>query len=240
MEKRTTNAIEGMRGALFVVATPIGNLKDISERARETLAAADCVFAEDTRVARRLLSALALPGKRTERLDEHVEAEKAALVVALMKEGKRCVLVSDAGTPGIADPGARLIRAIRNAWGAAPIIPIPGPSALTTALSISGVAANRFAFLGYPPAKKGRKTFFETAARMEIRPLVFFESPHRIAKTLQELRTAFGEQQRIFIARELTKHFEEWLEGTADELLRRMSDNRKTRGEFVVIIPGQK
>ena len=221
-------------GTLFIVATPIGNLKDISERAEETLKNADCIFAEDTRVARKLLNVLGIRGKCVERLDEHVESEKISFVKKLLKEGKNCAFISDAGTPGICDPGYRLVHALRT--GGVRIVPIPGPSAITSALSIAGVSANHFLFLGYPPHKKGRKTFFEKIGNVETWPIVLFESPHRIIKTLQDIQSALGQEQPVIVVRELTKIHEEVLAGSVSEILQKIKEGRD-RGEFVVIVP---
>lgn len=219
-------------GTLSVVATPIGNLGDITLRALETLKACDAIACEDTRVTAKLLAKF---GIEKPLLIYH-EASARALdtkVLALLAEGKHVVLVTDAGTPGLSDPGADLVAHAREEG--VRIESIPGPSALATALSIAGIPVTEFLFLGFPPHKKGRQTFFKAAAAEE-RIVIFYESPHRIEKALEALGE-FAPARRITLCRELTKMHEEVLKGTAAELLALIAaDENHVRGEFVVIV----
>ncbi len=218
-----------MEGKLYIVATPIGNLGDITLRSIETLKSADLVLAEDTRVAGKLLSHLGVK-KPVWRFDEYASAASYEKIKDLLAEGKNIAFVSDAGTPNIADPGAKLVAFIRqNAQ--ADIIPLPGPSAVVTALSASGLNADKFTFLGYPPHKKGRQTFFKELADIKVRPAVFYESPHRLAKTLEALGSA-----EIVVCKELTKLHEEVWRGKASEALEYFT-KEKGKGEFVIIAP---
>lgn len=204
-------------------------------RALRVLKEAAFVVAEDTRVTEKLLSRYEI-SRPVMRYDEHV-AERAHLrILRYLEAGDHVALVTDAGTPGIADPGARLAAYIRASNPDISIIPLPGPSAVVTALSAAGVSAEQFTFLGYPPHKKGRKTFFENLAKLEIRPVVLYESPHRLQKTFQELATACGADQRIIVAKELTKIHESIVDTTvtaAQDIFVR----EKGKGEFVLIIP---
>lgn len=217
-------------GTLFIVATPIGNLEDITLRALRTLKEADAIYAEDTRVTAKLLAKYEIK-KSMFRLDEAKETLKAQEVVERLEKGENIAYVSDAGTPGISDPGSRLVKAVREAGHT--VVAIPGPSALTAALSIAGVSCPNFLFLGFLPHKKGRQTALKGILG-EIRPIVLYESPHRILKLLEELEM-LGER-RIVIGRELTKMHEEVLSGSAYELRMRLDTAGTARGEFVVII----
>lgn len=224
---------EEQKGVLYVVGTPIGNLEDITPRALRTLNEVAVVFAEDTRVTKKLFDRYAIT-TRLERCDAQVEAAKIDAARSLLDEGKKVAFVSDAGTPGVSDPGARLVHAVREAGY--PITVIPGPSAVTAALSIAGVSADSFVFLGYPPHKKGRKTFFEELGR-EKRTVVFFESTHRILKALAALSDVVVDRQ-ILVLRELTKIHEEVIEGRPEEVLEILEQvPEKQKGEFVVIVP---
>lgn len=216
--------------ALFILATPIGNLEDITLRALRTLKEADVIYAEDTRVTAKLLAKYEIQ-KPVFRLDEAKEAIKADEVIERLEKGENIVYVSDAGTPGISDPGARLVRIVRDA-GHSPIA-IPGPSALTAALSIAGTSGHEFVFLGFLPHKKGRQTALKAIAE-EKRAVVLYESPHRILKLLEELEIL--SERRIVVARELTKIHEEVLSGSAYELRMRLETSGTARGEFVVIV----
>ncbi len=218
-------------GTLSIVATPIGNLEDITLRALRTLKEADAIFCEDTRVTSKLLARYEITGKTLVRADEASEEKAAQRAIEMLEEGKRVAYVSDAGTPGISDPGVRLVARVRSAgWR---IEAIPGASALTAALSIAGVDATEFVFLGFLPHKKGRQTALKGIVA-EKRTVVLYESPHRILKLLEELET-LGDRT-IVIARELTKMHEEVLSGTAYELRMRLDTAGTARGEFVVII----
>jgi 16S rRNA (cytidine1402-2'-O)-methyltransferase len=221
-------------GNLYIVATPIGNLKDITLRAIETLKNADLVLAEDTREAKKLLSHFEI-SKPIWRYDEYANKTLYDKVRELLLNGKNIALVTDAGTPAIADPGSKLTAFIQKEMPEVKIIPIPGPSALITALSVAGVEANLFIFLGYPPHKKGRQTFFRKLKEIKIRPIVFYESPHRIEKTFKSLEENFGDTE-IIVARELTKIHEEIWHGNAKTALTYFQGEKK-KGEFVIIIP---
>lgn len=224
---------------LSVVATPIGNLEDITLRAIRALKEADLVLCEDTRVTRTLLSKYDIS---TPTLSYHARSEdsKTEKILDLLREGKNLALVSDAGTPGISDPGIELVRTVREALPEVSVVAIPGPSALAAALSIAGVPAADFLFLGFLPHKKGRETLFREIAGSD-RAAVFYESPHRILKTLESLKEHFEKSETpvrsISLARELTKIYEEVVSGTASELLAHFEKNpERVRGEFVVIV----
>jgi len=217
-------------GILSIVATPIGNLEDITLRALRTLKEADVIYAEDTRVTSKLLAKYDIQ-KPIFRLDEAKETIKAKEVIERLEKGENVSYVSDAGTPGISDPGSRLVKAVREAGH--DVVAIPGPSALTAALSIAGLSGSEFVFLGFLPHKKGRQTALKGIVE-EKRAVVLYESPHRILKLLEELE-ALGER-RIVIGRELTKIHEEVLSGSAYELRMRLDTAGTARGEFVVIV----
>jgi 16S rRNA (cytidine1402-2'-O)-methyltransferase len=226
---------------LSVVGTPIGNLEDITLRALKTLSEADLVLCEDTRTTKKLFDrhGISVPVKS---YHAHSKISRTEEVIALLKEGKNLALVSDAGTPGISDPGAELVRIVRGqlsaeiSSGEIKVEAIPGPSALTAALSIAGVPCADFTFLGFLPHKKGRETLFKEIAASE-RTMVFYESPHRIMKTLESLQIHLNESKRVTICRELTKIFEEVVSGFAQEVKTYFETNKdKERGEFVVIV----
>lgn len=222
-------------GTLSIVATPIGNLEDITLRALRTLKECDVIYAEDTRVISKLLARYEIK-KPLQRLDATTETKKAAEVISRLEAGERVVFVSDAGTPGISDPGARLVALVREQLPDAKIEAIPGPSALTAALSIAGMDTGDFTFLGFLPHKKGRQTALKKLAASKI-PVVLYESPHRILKLLKEL----GDTPRVTIARELTKIHEEVVSGTPAEVLAHyMAHPDAIRGEFVVIIEAKR
>ncbi len=225
-----------MSGKFSIVATPIGNLGDLTFRALWNLKECTVIYAEDTRVTLKLLNHYGLR-KPVFRLDAATEERKAAEVIDRLERGEHVVYVTDAGTPGISDPGSRLISLIRANERTAEEIKIeavPGPSALTAALSIAGVSADQFLFLGFLPHKKGRQTAIKKIAASEI-PVVLYESPHRILKLLVELGKVSA-KCRVTIARELTKIHEEVLSGTPIELHEKLEKGKKVRGEFVVII----
>lgn len=220
------------RGRLSIVATPIGNLGDLTFRALWNLKECNAVYAEDTRVTLKLLNHYGLR-KSVFRLDAATESKKAEEIVERLRAGEHIVYVTDAGTPGVSDPGARLVRHIRTNMPEAKIEAVPGPSALTAALSVAGVNADEFLFLGFLPHKKGRQTMLKKIATSEV-PIILYESPHRIVKLLQELEKV-APKGNITIARELTKIHEEVLSGRPAELLEQIKKG-KARGEFVVII----
>ena len=219
--------------ALYLVASPIGNLGDITHRALQVLARCDVVAAEDTRVTRGLLSHFGI-GTRMIALHEHNEKRAAQALLSLLGDGKSVALVSDAGTPAVSDPGALVVRAVRDAGFA--VVPVPGPSALTTALSASGIEAYGVLFAGFLPVKGAARK--ERIAQLAASPwaLVLYESPHRIEATLGDLAAALGERD-VVVCRELTKRFEtitrvalaksvEWL----------LADPDRVRGEFVLVV----
>ena len=225
-------------GKLSIVATPIGNLEDVTLRALRTLKECDVIYAEDTRVISKLLARYEIK-KPLQRLDAATEVRKAGEVIARLEAGEHVVFVSDAGTPGISDPGARLVACVRehvkhSVFDMVHIEAIPGPSALTAVLSIAGLDATGFTFLGFLPHKKGRQTALKKLTESEI-PVVLYESPHRILKLLKELEAL--DISKVTIARELTKIHEEVVSGTPAELLAHFATHPDTiRGEFVVII----
>ena len=219
---------------LFIVATPIGNLEDITLRALRILKEVDLILAEDTRVTQKLLRQYEIK-KPVLRYDEHVAERTHARVVSELEKGKSIALVSDAGTPGISDPGVRLAAYVQEHAPEVSIVPIPGPSAITTALSVAGISANEFTFLGYPPHKKGRKTFFESVRNIEIRPVVLYESPHRLQKTFAGIAEAMGEDTKLVVAKELTKMYEEIWHGSLKEAAAYFQ-KEKGKGEFVIIL----
>src|SRR3989338_3073625 len=203
---------------LYVVATPIGNLDDITLRAISVLRSADFILAEDTRVTRVLLDKYNIPVKVIS-YHQHSKLQKIDYVIDLLKEGKKLALVTDAGTPGINDPGNYLIMKCLESLPNLKIVPIPGPNAAISALSMSGFPADKFIFLGFPPHKKGRRTFFQRINLLDD-TIVFYESKYRIVKAMQELKefSILGERQ-ILLARELTKQFETIYRGTIDEVM---------------------
>ncbi|MDI5889778.1 16S rRNA (cytidine(1402)-2'-O)-methyltransferase [Halomonas rhizosphaerae] len=224
-----------LTGSLYVVATPIGNLDDLSPRAARVLGEVAVIAAEDTRHSGRLLRHLGLSRPMLS-LHEHNEAARVDALDARLVAGEDIALVSDAGTPLISDPGFVLVRELR-ARGRR-IVPVPGPCALVAALSAAGLPTDRFLFQGFLPAKGGaRRGRLEALASRE-ETLVFYESPHRIRDTLADLATTLG-ARRVVLARELTKAFETFLDGSAAELLTRMEeDPDQARGEFVVMVAG--
>ncbi|HUD03944.1 MAG TPA: 16S rRNA (cytidine(1402)-2'-O)-methyltransferase [Candidatus Paceibacterota bacterium] len=222
-------------GTLYIVATPIGNLEDITLRAVRVLCEVDLILCEDTRMTKRLMDKYDIK-KPVKTFNSHSTAGGREDIYEMLSEGKNIALVTDAGTPGISDPGSFLVAEVREKFGdEIKITPVPGASALTTALSASGVPASDFLFLGFLPHKKGRQTLMKEIATSE-RTVVFYESPHRILKALAEL-SKFVPQRKITIARELTKIYEEYLSGTPEELSNLLKSNsQKQKGEFVVIV----
>ena len=225
-----------MSGTLFVVATPIGNLEDLSPRARQTLAEVDLVAAEDTRHTGRLLSHLGVKTRQIA-LHEHNEARVTAAVIEHLKDGRSVALVSDAGTPLVSDPGYRLVRAAHE--NGITVAPVPGPSAVTAALSVSGLPTDRFAFEGFPPSKKAARRKWLQARAADERTLVFFEAVHRIAATLADMVEVFGPDREAFLGRELTKLHEQCVVASLGELLDQVdSGTIASKGEFVVAVSG--
>lgn len=213
---------------LYVVGTPIGNLKDISLRALETLKEVDFVLCEDTRVTKKLLERYDI-ATRTISYHQHSKLEKVEEILGLLKSGKNIALVSDAGTPGVSDPGNKLVAEIVEQLPEIQIVPIPGASAVTAAASIAGFSMDKFLFLGFPPVKKGRQKFFEQIAQAEY-PVVFYESPYRIIKSLQELPS-----KQVVVGRELTKKFETISRGSPSEVIEKLQKS-PIKGEFVILV----
>lgn len=223
-------------GTLSVVATPIGNLGDITLRALETLKQADAIACEDTRVSSKLLARYDI---KKPLLIFHARSGKIASerIIALLGDGKRVALITDAGTPGISDPGSALVAHVRERLGDdVTIEAIPGASALTAALSIAGVPTDEFLFLGFLPHKKGRQTLFAEIAKEE-RTVVFYESPHRIEKALTSLAETLPEGKKVSVLRELSKLHESVVAGTPRDVAAYYQENQdEVRGEFVVIV----
>jgi len=221
---------------LFVVATPIGNLEDISARALRVLADVDLIAAEDTRHSARLLRHYAI-GTKVVSLHEHNERARTPRLIESLCTGKSIALVSDAGTPLLSDPGFHLVRAARAAG--VPVVPIPGPCAAIAALSVAGLPTDRFVFEGFAPARAPARRAAFAALAHEPRTIVFYESSHRIVESLADLRAAFGAERPAVLARELTKKFEQVLDGTLGELQARVAQSPDLRrGEFVLLIAG--
>ena len=229
-------AVHGARGALFVVATPIGNLDDLSGRAQAVLRDADTLLVEDTRRTRTLLDRFAISTPATP-FHEHNERSETPRIIARMLKGTRFALVSDAGTPLVSDPGYFLVHSARTQD--VPVFCIPGPSAVTAALSVSGLPTDRFTFEGFLPARQSQRMRALAALAAETRTMVFYEAPHRIARTLRDLCAAFGGEREAALARELTKRFESVVRGRLDSLLADTECERiPARGEIVLIVRG--
>ncbi len=227
----------------YVVATPIGNMGDITLRALETLKNVDLILCEDTRETKKILDKYGISKETMSYPSDDIvgkdsrQSNKFAKIFELLSEGKNLALVSDAGTPTISDPGAMLVSKIKEKFNAeeVQVVPIPGPSAVIAALSASGLPTHEFTFLGFLPHKKGRETLFKEIAGAE-RTFVFYESPHRILKTLESL-IKFCPDKKVCIARELTKIYEEFKTGTPAEVLEYLTKNPvKQKGEFTVIV----
>jgi 16S rRNA (cytidine1402-2'-O)-methyltransferase len=224
-------------GALYVVATPIGNLRDITLRALDVLQAADVIAAEDTRHSRALLQHHVI-SSRLFALHEHNERTASEKIVAWLREGKAVALVSDAGTPAISDPGAVLVQRVREAGF--PVVPIPGPSALIAALSASGIAQTAFRFCGFLPGKGSERRALLASLAQCADTMVFYEAPHRIVAAMRDIAASFGEGRSVVLCRELTKRYEtihHCLSGEAVGWLE--ADDNQQRGEFVVIVEGR-
>lgn len=220
------------QGILSVVATPIGNMEDITLRALRVLKEADYILCEDTRVTGKLLKRHEIDTKM-KRYDAHASEAMHQSVLSDLQDGKKIALVSDAGTPGVSDPGVLLVGMARDIG--ARIDAIPGASAVTATFSIAGIVGNQFAFLGFAPQKKGRQTFFKSLQNYET-PVIFFESTHRIMKTLEALKD-MPANLKVSIGRELTKMHEEFVSGTPEEIFNYFNEHTDhQKGEFVIIV----
>lgn len=218
-------------GGLFVVGTPIGNLGDITLRALETLKSVDFILAEDTRVTKKLLMKYEITTS-VYSAHEHTEAKKLEVFLDRVVNGENAALVTDAGTPGLSDPGNVLVSLalVRGIM----VVPIPGVSAVAALVSVAGIDMREFTFLGFPPHKKGRETFFKRVIVSEV-PVMYYESPHRLMKNL-ELLQSFAPETQVIIGRELTKMFEEIVRGSVTEAIRYFTEHPdKVKGEFSVI-----
>jgi len=223
-------------GTLYIVATPIGNLGDMTLRAIETLQAVDVVLSEDTRVTGNLLRHFEIK-KPLVSFHEHTEEEKASKLIERMRAGENMALVTDAGTPGISDPGNVLVALA--ARSEIKIVPIPGASAVGAIVSVAGIDMREFLFLGFPPHKKGRQTFFQKVAESEW-PVIYYESPHRVIKNL-ELLMELAPQKNLVLGRELTKIFEEVVRGSVGEVKVYLeSKPGKMKGEFTIVAYNEK
>lgn len=221
--------------ALFVIGTPIGNLEDITYRALRILKEVDVILCEDTRTTQNLLKHYQITDKKLSAYNDQKSGISAEKTVAWLAGGLNLALVTDAGMPGISDPGSILVKAVREKLPEVKIESVPGPSALTSALSISGLLINDFVFLGFLPHKKGRETLFKEIASME-RAAIFYESPHRILRTLKSL-AKYAPNKEVTVARELTKIYEQVVTNSAVGLLEYFEANPdKVRGEFVVTV----
>lgn len=224
-----------MAGTLYIVATPIGNLEDITLRAIRVLAESDLVLCEDTRVTKKLLYHYDI---KTKTMSYHANSslKKEKDILQMLEEGKTLSLVSDAGTPAISDPGVLLVEHVHRDLPECKVIPVPGPSALVSALSASGLSTAEFHFFGFLPHKKGRETIFAKIREAKY-VSVFYESTHRIEKTLESLAKVLNKGREVVIAREMTKLYEEFVKGDIDYVKRYFAENKsKIRGEFVVMV----
>src|SRR5579863_4815965 len=225
--------VQGAGPALYLVGTPIGNLEDITLRALRVLKEVDVIACEDTRQTRKLLNHYAI-ATRTTSYHEHNEITKSAELVKEMQEGASVALVTDAGMPGISDPGYRLIAlAIRHR---VPVVPIPGASAFLAALVASGLPTDSFRFSGFLPAKRGERREALEAIKTSPRTQVFYEAPHRIVETLSDVVEVLGKERHVVIAREVTKLHEEFLRGRADEVLANLKAREAVKGEITLLI----
>lgn len=227
-----------MESALYVVATPIGNLGDITQRALDVLERASLIAAEDTRHSARLLKHFNISTPLMAYHD-HSDERSVARIKQLLEDGEAVALISDAGTPLISDPGYRLVKAVREAGYA--VVPVPGACAAIAALSASGLPTDRFSFEGFLSAKAGSRSSQLDALRDYPSTLVFYEAPHRVLATLEAMAVSFGQQRRAVVARELTKTFETLLDGTLQDLVERVrGDTNQQRGEIVIMVaPGK-
>lgn len=219
-------------GTLFIVATPIGNLGDITLRALDTLKSVEVILCEDTRVTKKLLFHYEIT-KTTLSFHEHSDARKIMSLLERLQAGESLALVTDAGTPGLSDPGNVLVEVALTAE--IPVVPIPGVSALTALVSVAGIDMREFVFLGFPPHKKGRQTFFQGVSDSKM-PVMYYESPHRVLKNLELLRE-LSTDKKVILGRELTKMFEEIVRGSIEEVQIYFEEHpEKVKGEFTIIV----
>ncbi len=222
---------------LFVVATPIGNLQDISQRALDVLVQADFILAEDTRHTRQLLEAFQIKGKNLLSYHQHSSDKQVKMIKTLLAEDKNLALVSDAGTPGINDPGNLLLEALFTAGVPVEVIPVPGASALTALLSVAGLDINPFTYLGFLPHKKGREKLFKMMADNPDTAFVFMDNPHRLGKNLEKMMEFVGEERPLLIGREITKQYESFYRGSIKEVLQAfLKDKNHDKGEVIALL----
>ena len=223
-------------GTLYVVATPIGNLDDLSKRAIDTLKQVQRILAEDTRRSQQLLTNFSIRGSLTS-LHDHNERQRVEQVKAWLAQGDDLALISDAGTPLISDPGYVLVNQLRQ--DGFNVVPIPGPCAIITALSVAGLPTDRFCFEGFLPAKPSGRRKVLQAMSEESRTWVFYESSHRVLECLKDMNQVLGAERELVLARELTKRFETVISGTCEEVMAILSsDSNQCRGEFVIMVKG--
>lgn len=223
-------------GCLYVVATPIGNLDDISDRMKQTLAQVSKIAAEDTRRTKQLLSHIGVDTPCFS-LHDHNERQKLDSIVQMLKKGESIALVSDAGTPLISDPGYPLVARLREEG--LKVVPIPGPCALIAALSVAGLPSDRFIFEGFLPAKTSARQQALDNLKEETGTIIFYESSHRIKACLEDMETVLGDERKVVVARELTKTYETILDGTLESLIDQLAtDPNQSKGEFVVMVKG--
>lgn len=225
---------------LYLLATPIGNLEDITLRALRILKVADLILCEDTRKTMILLNHYQIR-KPLLSYHQHSTGEKINEVVEQLRQGKTLAYVTEAGTPGLADPGGRLISQLEEKLGSqVKIMPLPGPSALAAAVSVSGLPGDRFNFYGFLPHKKGRETMFREMTESD-QTSIFYESPHRVIKTLEKLASLLSDERKVVVCREMTKIFEEITKGNIQQIKSFFEKNpEKVKGEFVVLVSGKK
>lgn len=219
-------------GTLYIVATPIGNLADITLRALETLKKVDLILCEDTRVTKKILLHYKI-AKPLLSYHQHSKEDKMQEILDMLLQGKNLALVCDAGTPGISDPGNELIAFLLEKKPDMRVVPIPGPSAVAALASVAGIPMDKFLFLGYPPHKKGRRKFFEEVVQ-SMRPVIFYESPFRVLKSLQEIYS-LNPTLFVVVGRELTKKFETVYRGTIAEAIEQLHASQQ-KGEFVIVV----
>ncbi|WP_425641080.1 16S rRNA (cytidine(1402)-2'-O)-methyltransferase [Marinomonas gallaica] len=229
-----TQSDNDVRGTFYIVATPIGNLDDFTDRAKRVLQEVDFIAAEDTRHSKRLMNHFGIE-TRLFALHDHNERDKAAYIASLLDEGKNVALISDAGTPLISDPGYHVVHFLRQEGHR--IVPVPGASALITALCASGLPTDRFSFVGFLPAKSKSRRDEMSSWVPSLGTVVFYESTHRILDCLEDLNTVWGDTVQVALARELTKTFETFLSGSVSEIKQILEDDsNQTRGEFVMMV----